>query len=237
MVQLQGNTKTRYIAALFDRIVPRYDLLNTIMSLGRDTVWRRLAVDLACPSPQGMALDIATGTGELALELARRAGAVAGVDLAPRMLAQAAVKARQRGVARRTTFLMGDALRLPFAPDSFDCATVAFGIRNASDMAQAFAEMRRVVRTSGRVVCLEIMPPRGLLAPLYRGYLNRFIPAVGEWLSGDREAYRYLADSVQGFSTAQELKQIMEEAGLSQVQFRLVNGGTIALHWGVKESR
>lgn len=236
MVQLKGDTKARYIAALFDRIALRYDLVNTVMSLGRDAAWRRLAAELACPSPSGRALDIATGTGGLALELARLSETVIGVDLAPQMLAYAAAKAQRREYGHRITFLVGDALHLPFATNSFNCATIAFGIRNVTDMVWAFAEMGRVVQTGGRVVCLEIMPPRGLLAPLYRGFLNGFIPLVGRWISGDGEAYRYLPESVLGFSTPQELKEIMEEAGLSHVHFRVLNGGTIALHWGEKAS-
>lgn len=248
MVQLKGDDKARYVAAMFDRISRRYDLLNTVMSGGMHHLWRRRAARLAAqdghgeaPSTgSGQALDVATGTGDLALALARRPklARVVGLDFAPRMLPLARDKAQRRGLSHRVHWLLGDALALPFPDDHFLCATAGFGLRNFSDKEAALREMARVVMPGGRVVILDIVPlgDRGILHRLLRVYFRGVVPRLGTWLTGSKEAYAYLPDSVDSYLTAQQLAAMMEGVGLQKVRYQMMGLGTVALHVGEKSS-
>jgi len=235
MPQFTGTGKATYVREMFGGIAQRYDLLNTFMSLGRDKGWRRQAVAMADPPESGLALDVATGTGEIAFELAQRTEKVIGLDFCSDMLALAEAKARRLGLGSKVSFILGDALALPFADNTFDCATIGFGTRNVVSVVDCFAEMRRVVKPGGRVVCLELTHPRShLFSSLYGIYLRGFIPALGRWISGHREAYSYLPASLAGFPSPQGLQALMERAGLQKVSYKPVNFHTIALHLGVK---
>ena len=219
----------------FARIAPGYDLLNRIMSLGQDRNWRRLCASLATSSSNGLALDLATGTGEMALELAHHADHIIAIDFCSQMLMQAERKAKRNELGSKISFLLADALALPFPDDSFDCATIAFAVRNVESITRCFAELRRVLKPGGCVVCLELVKPMTpVVTTFYRFYLYKVIPFITHCLNRDRNAYFYLADSVLGFLTAEELKQIMAEAGLLQVRYRLLNLGTVAIHSGMK---
>lgn len=227
--------KASQVSRMFARIVPTYDLMNRLMSVGRDQAWRQLATCLAGPPPDGAALDVATGTGDLAITLARQTRYVVGVDVCQPMLGPAAKKVAQARLQGQVRFMLADALALPFQDASFDCVTVAFGVRNMSDLVAVFQEMRRVVRPGGRVVCLEIMRPRrSFLGICYEFYLTRVIPMMGGWVSRDPDAYRYLATSVMGFSSPEELRDLMQAAGFSSVTYHTLNFATIALHVGVR---
>ena len=211
---------------MFDRIARRYDLANTILSLGGDARWRRRAARAARLSPDGYALDVATGSGKLAAELARAAprGRVVGVDFSPRMLEQA------RTSYPEIEFAEGDALDLPFPDGSFDAATIAFGLRNLADPELGLREMRRVVRAGGRMVVLEfVRPPGGLVGGAYRLYLRRALPAIGGALSGDGRAYRYLSDTVDSYRTPAELQDLARGAGWTALDFNLLNLGTVGV--------
>lgn len=227
--------RARLVGAMFARIVPRYDLMNTLMTLGMDRRWRELTVEAARVPPGGLALDVAAGTGELTFTLLRHGARVAvGADFCQDMLIAARDKARRRG-ARGALFVTGDALALPFPDDAFDAATVGFGLRNVSDLPGALAELRRVVRPGGRVVCLELThPPSRLVAVAFHPYFHGLVPLVGGLISGDPLAYRYLPDSVLRFPSAPRLADLMREAGLRAVQYRLLGLGTVAIHVGVK---
>ena len=236
LANMRGEERARYVARMFARISGRYDLLNTVMTAGRHYGWRRMAVDMALGDLTGPALDVASGTGDFALDLARRPQVtrVACVDFAPEMLRHAGEKARRAGVAGRIEQIAGDAHALPFPDDQFICATVGFGIRNFIDVPAALSEMARVVRPGGRVVVLEIVRmqgsgPAGLLFPLYFRYVT---PWLGATLAGDREAYTYLPESVQGFMSAAELTSAMENAGLGAVKHKPLALGPVAIHVG-----
>lgn len=237
MTTLSGEAKEVYVRTMFGRIARHYDRLNRLLSAGRDLAWRRLAADLAGLSPQGLALDVATGTGDLAMELARRApaGRVVGLDFSPPMLALAQAKVRRAGLAGRLEFLLGDALRLPFPEATFDAVTTGFSLRNVTSLPQLFAEMRRVVRPEGRVVCLEIArPEQPLVQRLYFAYFYRLAPLIGGLLSGDREAYRYLPDSLISLPSPAGLQALLEAAGLRQVHYHRLSLGVAAVHVGVR---
>lgn len=222
------------VRALFDRIAPRYDLLNSLMSGGRHHAWRRLAVKLAAPPAGGIALDVGCGTADLSLELARHPlRRVVGVDISPAMVHRGLQKVARRGEAQRVHLGLGHALRLPFPDDAFDCALTAFTLRNVSDVSAALAEMRRVTRPGGRVVSLDITPRRGgLLSPLLRLYFHGVMPLLGALVARDRAAYTYLPASVDAFLPPAELAQRMHAAGLTHVRYRSLALGTIAIHVG-----
>lgn len=217
---------------MFDRIAPRYDLMNRLMTGGLDGRWRRLAAGAADVSLGSKALDVCTGTGDLALELADRVGPtgmVVGVDFAEQMLDRARLKACAKGAP--ATFEAADALDLPFGDDTFDAATVAFGARNLADLDGGLAEMARVVRPGGRVVVLEITTPQRLRA-LHALWFDRLVPRVGGLIGGDRAAYGYLPASAKRFPTPPDLAALMTRAGLTDVTWRGFMGGIVALHHG-----
>jgi demethylmenaquinone methyltransferase/2-methoxy-6-polyprenyl-1,4-benzoquinol methylase len=209
---------------MFDRIAPRYDAVNTILSAGTDGGWRRRAARAAGLRPGGSALDIACGSGKLTAELARiagPAGRVVGLDFSPNMLE----------VARRhhpgLVFEQGDALSLPFDDATFDAATIAFGLRNLADPVRGLREMRRVAR---RAVVLEfVRPPRGLVGAAYRAYLRTLLPLIGGAVSGDRSAYRYLSDTVDSYRTPDELIAMARQAGWSGLEFQPLAMGTVGI--------
>jgi demethylmenaquinone methyltransferase/2-methoxy-6-polyprenyl-1,4-benzoquinol methylase len=222
---------------MFDRIAGLYDRVNSVMTAGLHHQWRRRATELSQVPPGGRALDVATGTGDLAFELASRVGAegeVVGVDFAERMLEVARRKATALGAPVR--FEAGNALALAYPDDYFDAATVGFGARNFSDLDRGLAEMARVVRPGGRVVVLEITTPRRPpLSTFFRLWFDRVVPALGRLV--DRQAYSYLPSSVRRFPGPEELASVMWRCGLREIRYVLTAGGIIALHVGVVQSR
>ncbi|RJQ42777.1 MAG: bifunctional demethylmenaquinone methyltransferase/2-methoxy-6-polyprenyl-1,4-benzoquinol methylase UbiE [Gaiellales bacterium] len=219
---------------MFGGIARRYDLMNTVMTAGMHHRWRRLGVEAAGLSWGGRALDVCCGTGDFAFALhdaVGPSGSVTGIDFSRRMLAVAQRKAERSG--RQVDFQWGDATALDFPDDSFDAATVGFGIRNIPDIGGAFREMARVVRPGGRVVCLEItQPERQPFNFFYSLWFDRLVPVVGRLISRDGGAYSYLPSSVKRFPPAPRLAGMMQEAGLTGVSYRLLAGGIIALHTG-----
>ena len=237
MSQLSGEAKRRYVADLFSRIAPRYDLMNTVMTGGLHHRWRKLAVRVATTGLDGMALDVATGTGDLALALAEAPSTwrTVGLDFLPEMVALARAKARARGLPAKAEFVIGDGLSLPFADGTFACATSGWGLRNMPDLRRCLEEMVRVVRPGGRVVSLESMPVRGgPMAPPFRLFFHHVVPLLGQLIGRDREAYTYLPRSVEGFISADDLVRQFEDVGLTQVGCRKMGFGAVAVHWGTK---
>ena len=232
--QLTGSERAEYVRQMFARIVPRYDLFNTLSTFGQDARWRRMVVDLSDLPPDGVALDVATGTGAVAFALAERypAAHIEAIDFTAPMIDAAQAKARQAGgVASGVAFSVGDVLELPYPDGHFDAVTVSFGVRNFSDIPRAFAEMRRVLKPGGRFVCLELTHAR---SPLVRRgfdlYFYRISPLLGTLLSGDRAAYNYLPASLTNFPDADRLGRLLLDAGFGRVRYRLLNFGTIAIH-------
>jgi demethylmenaquinone methyltransferase / 2-methoxy-6-polyprenyl-1,4-benzoquinol methylase len=223
-----GTLEEPQVRAMFDRIARFYDVMNSVMTAGLHHQWRRRAADLAQIGPGSRVLDVATGTGDLALELSRRVapgGEVVGSDFSEQMLERARAK------APALRFEWGNALELPYPDGGFDAATVGFGARNFSDLDRGLAEMARVVRPGGRVVVLEITTPtRPPLSTFYRVWFDRLVPLMGRF----DDAYTYLPNSVKRFPGPRDLAGRLAGAGLSDVRYVLTAGGIIALHVGVK---
>jgi demethylmenaquinone methyltransferase / 2-methoxy-6-polyprenyl-1,4-benzoquinol methylase len=223
------------VRAMFDRIAGLYDRMNSVMTAGLHHEWRRRATDLAELSSGDRALDVATGTGDLALELATRVGAggeVIGVDFSERMLELARAKAVASPGGAVVRFESGNALALEYPDDGFDAATVGFGARNFSDLGRGLSEMARVVRPGGRVVVLEITTPRRPpLSTFFDVWFDHMVPALGRVV--DSEAYSYLPSSVKRFPGPEELAAVMWRSGLRQIRYVLTAGGIIALHVGM----
>jgi demethylmenaquinone methyltransferase/2-methoxy-6-polyprenyl-1,4-benzoquinol methylase len=227
----RGTLPEPQVRAMFDRIARVYDLMNSVMTAGLHHQWRRRAADLAAVGPGAKVLDVATGTGDLAIELAARVapgGEVIGSDFSEEMLEVA----RRKAPALR--FEQANALELPYPDGVFDAATVGFGARNFSDLEQGLREMTRVVRPGGRVVVLEITTPqRPPLSTFFSLWFDRLIPLIGK-VAGDSAAYDYLPSSVKRFPPPEGLAATMASAGLGRIRWILTAGGIIALHVGEK---
>lgn len=235
-----GTLEEPQVRAMFDRIARVYDRMNSVMTAGMHHRWRARAADLAQLQPGARALDVACGTGDLALELARRVGPggeIVACDFSEQMLELARAKAAARdGQAgeRHAPIRVewANALELPYADDEFAAATVGFGARNFSDLEQGLREMARVVRPGGRVVVLEITTPtRPPLSTFYRVWFDRVVPALGRF-AGDADAYTYLPSSVRRFPGPRELAAAMARCGLRDIRYVLTAGGIIAIHAG-----
>ena len=221
-----GTLEEGQVRAMFDRIAGVYDVMNSVMTAGLHHRWRERAVDLARVGPGSRALDVATGTGDLAIALAARGADVVGSDFSEGMLERARVK------SSAVRWEYGDALALEYADDAFDAATVGFGARNFSDLAQGLREMTRVVRPGGRVVVLEITTPtRPPLSTFFSLWFDRIVPLLGR-VTGEDQAYTYLPSSVKRFPGPRDLGTVMVAAGLTDVRWILTAGGIIALHAG-----
>ena len=220
-----GKLPAEGVRRMFDRIAPVYDVMNRVMTAGLDRRWRRITLDATVQSGDRV-LDVCCGTGDLAIGARARGADVVGLDFSAAMLE----RARTKGPS--IEWVQGDALALPFADASFDAATVGFGVRNVDDLEAALRELRRVLRTGGRLGILEITTPRGVLAPFYRVWFDRVVPLLGRVLPGGA-AYTYLPASVRRFPGPDELKALLERCGFAPVEYRLFAGGIVALHAGL----
>lgn len=236
MTNLQGQAKAGYVRDMFTRITPRYDLMNRLMTFGLDQGWRRRVVAEATVPPGGRALDVASGTGDIALGFGPGVHVTAS-DFTESML----VQGRRKALARRgdagpsVAFVAGDALALPFGDGTFDAVTSGFAMRNVADIGAAFAEMCRVTRPGGRVVCLEVARPRHAVVRWgHAAYFRGVVPLLGRLVTGQPAAYAYLPASAAKFPPPPELAAIMQAAGWRQVRYTLVGLGAAAIHVGVK---
>ncbi|MEA2331080.1 MAG: demethylmenaquinone methyltransferase / 2-methoxy-6-polyprenyl,4-benzoquinol methylase [Thermoleophilaceae bacterium] len=225
-----GTLPETQVRAMFDRIARVYDRMNSVMTAGMHHRWRRRAVDLAQAGPGTRALDVATGTGDLAIELSSRGAEVVGLDFSEPMLELARAK------APAIQFVQGNALELAYADASFDAVTVGFGARNFADLQRGLGELVRVTKPGGRVVILEITTPqKPPLSWFFRLWFDRVVPGLGRF-AGDPDAYTYLPSSVRRFPGPRDLGAQLAAAGLEDVRWVLTAGGIIAIHAGTRRA-
>jgi demethylmenaquinone methyltransferase / 2-methoxy-6-polyprenyl-1,4-benzoquinol methylase len=223
-----GRLQADDVRGMFDRIAPIYDAMNRVMTAGLDRRWRKLAVkEVVWPGDR--VLDACCGTGDLALEAERRGGRVVGLDFSAPMLERARKK------SGTIEWVQGDALALPFGDGEFDAATVGFGVRNLENLQGGLEELCRVLRPGGRLAVLEITRPRGILRPFFRLWFDVLVPLAGRVLPGGK-AYTYLPASVRRFPGPEDLSALLEQAGFRDVRYRLLGGGSVALHIGERPS-
>ncbi len=231
--------KVRRVMGVFSSVADKYDLMNDLMSGGLHRLWKRRMVRRAAVRSGSRALDVAAGSGDIAIGLLRKMGGEGRVvltDLNGPMLAEGARRVVDAGfLPGRADCIQSDGTRLPFADASFDCVTIAFGIRNFVDIEAGLAEFRRVLRPGGQFLCLEFSRPvLPLLDVIYDAYSFNVIPPMGEWVTGDRDSYQYLVESIRRFPDQQRFARLMEAAGLELVRWENMSGGIVALHRGYR---
>jgi demethylmenaquinone methyltransferase/2-methoxy-6-polyprenyl-1,4-benzoquinol methylase len=236
LTNLNPQDRVSTVKYIFNSITPHYDLLNHLLSAGRDIYWRSFTAK-RIPYNSRKILDLATGTGDLAIALARRYPNVRifGADFVLKMMELAKIKARRKKVAERIFFSAGDANMIPFPDSTFDAVTIAFGLRNINDKFRALNEMRRVLKPGGKVLVLEMtLPRKGPLRLFFKFYLKNVIPLMGGLISGNWEAYRYLPASIQNFLAPQEMTALFQSVRLVFISSFPLTGGITYLHEGIK---
>ncbi|MBT5264962.1 MAG: bifunctional demethylmenaquinone methyltransferase/2-methoxy-6-polyprenyl-1,4-benzoquinol methylase UbiE [Rhodospirillaceae bacterium] len=230
--EVPAGDKARLVREVFNSVAGRYDVMNDLMSGGLHRAWKAALMDWLAPQPNAHLLDVAGGTGDIALRYRKRGGGPVTVcDINAEMLEVGRVKARSKGLDAGIDWVVGDAERLPMADSSVDLYTIAFGLRNVTDIDAALAEARRVLKLGGRMICLEfsrLAVPA--LDPIYDAYSFKVVPQIGQLVAKDREAYQYLVESIRRFPDQDRLVTRMHDAGLEQVRYRNLSGGIAAMH-------
>ncbi|WP_262891508.1 bifunctional demethylmenaquinone methyltransferase/2-methoxy-6-polyprenyl-1,4-benzoquinol methylase UbiE [Cruoricaptor ignavus] len=230
-----AGSKKSQVEDMFDNIAPRYDLLNHVLSLKIDVLWRRLLVHMMAAGRPQRVLDVATGTGDLAIAIHRGTGAqVTGLDLSQQMLNVGTEKIKNAGLSTGIRMMKGDAENLPFQDDTFDAVSVAFGVRNFENLEMGLREMRRVVKPGGSVFILEFSQVEGILRPLYQFYFKNILPRIGRLVSRDNRAYTYLPDSVNAFPYGDAMKKILLAQGYSKVDYKKLSLGIATIYKATK---
>jgi len=236
--EVAWEDKARRVRGVFDSVAPRYDLMNDLMSGGLHRVWKQFTLSQTHLRPGQRALDVAGGTGDLARGLAAQVGEQGLVvlsDINGAMLAHGRDRLLDVGLTRGIAYAQANAERLPFADSSFDCVTIAFGLRNVTDKAAALASMRRVLRPGGQLMVLEFSQPVAPgLKPLYDAYSFRVLPFLGRIIARDEDSYRYLAESIRKHPDQETLLGMMRDAGLEDCRYHNLSGGIVALHRGYR---
>jgi demethylmenaquinone methyltransferase/2-methoxy-6-polyprenyl-1,4-benzoquinol methylase len=228
------EAKKGMVRAVFESVAPRYDLMNDLMSLGLQRVWKRIFLDLLAPHRGERLLDLAGGSGDISFGWLRRGGGAALLsDINPAMLAIARGRALKRGIVRGLDFLVADAEALPLPDRTFERVAIAFGLRNCTDKDAVLAEARRVLRPGGRFFCLEFSRLQvAALAPAYDAWSFGVLPRLGRFVARDAGSYQYLAESIRTFPDQETLAAMMRDAGFARVGFRNLTGGIVAIHSG-----
>lgn len=236
--EVATDAKTGRVAEVFHSVANRYDLMNDLMSFGVHRLWKRMVMQLCPARPGQTALDLAGGTGDLALQLSRKvgtAGLVVLADINSSMLAQGRSRLLDAGVAQNVEYVQADAEALPFADNTFDCITIAFGLRNVTDKDRALGSMLRVLKPGGCLLILEFSKPvLPWLEKIYDIYSFNVIPHLGRWVTGDAASYRYLVESIRMHPDQEALRRMMENQGYARAEFFNMTGGIVALHRGYK---
>ena len=224
--------KAGLVREVFKSVAGRYDLMNDLMSLGIHRLWKSALLDWFAPQPETLLLDVAGGTGDIAVGYRTRGGGpVVVCDINQAMIDTGRTRAAARGQTAGISWLCGDAEALPIPDHSIDAYTIAFGLRNVTKIDEALAEARRVLRPGGRFLCLEFSRPAiGAIDPAYDFYSFKILPEIGHWVAGDRESYAYLVESIRRFPNQEALKKQMAVAGLERISHRDLSGGIAAIH-------
>ena len=233
--KVPADEKAGRVAGVFSSVAPRYDLMNDLMSAGLHRLWKRFTVDQSSLRPGQRVLDVAGGTGDLAIQFAKRVGPTGGVvltDINAAMLKRG--RDRMIDAGNVMPAVQCDAEHLPFQDSSFDCVSVAFGLRNMTDKLRALTEMHRVLRPGGRLLVLEFSHVWQPLQRLYNAYSFNVIPRLGKLITDDSESYRYLAESIRMHPEQEQLKTLLEQAGLERVEYFNLSAGVVALHRGYR---
>ncbi len=236
--QVDESAKADLVSGVFNSVASRYDLMNDLMSGGVHRVWKRLTIELSGVREGQRVLDVAGGTGDLAARFSRSVGASGRVvlsDINEAMLSTGRDKLHDNGICANVDYVLADAGMLPFADASFDCITIAFGLRNVTRKERALQSMLRVLRPGGRLLVLEFSRPSSeFLGKLYDAYSFAVIPKIGRLVTGDEDSYRYLAESIRVHPDQETLRDMMEDAGFERCDFHNMTGGIVALHRGFK---
>jgi demethylmenaquinone methyltransferase/2-methoxy-6-polyprenyl-1,4-benzoquinol methylase len=236
--QVPWDEKRVRVRGVFDSVAARYDLMNDAMSGGLHRLWKRFTIAKTGLRPGQQALDVAAGSGDLAVGLARsvgKSGRVVVTDINAAMLEEGRSRLLNAGLAGNVDYVLADAEQLPFAPHTFHCVTIGFGLRNVTDKERALASLHGVLKPGGRLLVLEFSRAQlGPLAPLYELYSFQVLPRLGAWLAGDAASYRYLAESIRKHPDQETLKAMMERAGFERCEYFNLTAGIVALHLGFR---
>jgi demethylmenaquinone methyltransferase / 2-methoxy-6-polyprenyl-1,4-benzoquinol methylase len=236
--QVAWQEKAKRVRGVFDSVATRYDVMNDLMSGGLHRLWKRFTLSLTQLRPGQCALDVAGGTGDLALELADQVGQQGRVvlsDINAEMLSRGRDRLINAGQVQQVSYVQANAEKLPFADRSFDCITIAFGLRNVTDKAAALRSMQRVLKPGGRLLVLEFSQPViPILKPLYDRFSFSVLPKLGQWVTGDADSYRYLAESIRMHPDQDTLLEMLQAAGLEDCRYHNLSGGIVAVHQGYR---
>ncbi|AZI55634.1 bifunctional demethylmenaquinone methyltransferase/2-methoxy-6-polyprenyl-1,4-benzoquinol methylase UbiE [Epilithonimonas vandammei] len=229
------NSKKSQVEDMFDNIAPKYDLLNHVLSMKIDVLWRNKLVDMLKKDQPQLVLDVATGTGDLALAVQKGTNSdVVGLDLSQQMLNVGIEKIKKQNLDGKITMQKGDAEQLPFEDNKFDGVTVAFGVRNFENLEKGLSELRRVVKENKSIYILEFSKVEGFLAPFYMFYFKNILPAIGRLVSKDNRAYTYLPDSVNAFPYGENMKTILLNTGFRKVEYKKLSLGIATIYKATK---